>query len=67
MQPAVLDVAEARGRVVVVAAEDVRALDQDLPVLGDPHLGARQRAADGAEAEFSPVEKVAAVAVSVMP
>ncbi len=68
MQPAVVDGAEARVGVVVVAVEDVRALDQDLAVLGDLQLDAGQRAADRAEAGGSRrVEVVAAVAVSVMP
>ncbi len=50
VQPAVLDRAEARGGAVVVAVEDVRALDQDLAVLGDPQLDARERPPDRAEA-----------------
>ena len=39
------------GRVAdaVVALEDVRAADEDLAVVGDLDLGARERAADGAE------------------
>jgi hypothetical protein len=39
------------GGQVVVAAHDARAADQDLPVVGDPDLGSRQRVPDGAEAE----------------
>jgi hypothetical protein len=58
VQPAILDRAEAGIGAVVVAGEDVRAFDEDLAVLGDLQLDARQRPADGA---------VAAVAVSVMP
>ncbi len=50
MQPAVLDRAKARVGLVVVALEDVRALDQDLAVVGDLQLDSRQRAPDGAEA-----------------
>ena len=49
VQPAVDDRAEARVVVLVVAAEDVRALDQDLAVLGDADLAARQRVADRAQ------------------
>ena len=49
VQPAVDDRAEARVVVLVVAAEDVRALDQDLAVVGDLDLAARQRLADRAE------------------
>ena len=67
MQPAVLDGAERRVVVLVVALEDVRALEQDLAVVGDPDLDARQRAADGAEAVVSTVETVDAVDVSVIP
>ena len=44
VQPAVDDRAEARVVVLVVAAEDVRALDQDLAVVGDPDLAARAAA-----------------------
>ena len=49
VQPAVDDRAEARVVVLVVAAEDVRALDQDLAVVGDADLAPRQRLADRAE------------------
>ena len=49
VQPAVLDRAERRVVVLVVALEDVRAPDQDLAVVGDPDLDARQRPADRAE------------------
>ena len=51
-EPAVL--AEHRRRrlgILVVALEDRLAPDEQLPVLGELHLEARQRLADGAEAE----------------
>ena len=49
VEPAVL-VEHLGGRlgVVVVAAHDARAPDEDLAVLGDAHLGARHRPADRA-------------------
>ena len=48
-QPSI-DRAERRVVVLVVALEDVRALEQHLAVVGDPDLQAGQRAADRAEA-----------------
>ena len=60
----------ARGLLVlVVALEDVRALDQDLAVVGDLDLDALHRLADGAEAEAVRLGRltVALVDVSVIP
>jgi hypothetical protein len=40
------------GVVVVVAREDVDALDEDLAVVGDADADARQRCADGANLDL---------------
>ena len=50
VQPAVLDRAERRVVVLVVALEDVRALEQHLAVVADPDLEPGQRLAHRAEA-----------------
>ena len=49
VEPAVLDRPEGLLRVLVVALEDVAAADEDLAVIGDLHLAARDRPPDGAE------------------
>ena len=67
VQPAVVDRAERRVVVLVVAAEDVRAADQQLAVVGDLDLDAGQRLADRAELWSSGREVVATVEVSVIP
>ena len=67
VQPAVVDRAAGLVLHLVVALEDVRALEQDLAVVGDPDLAARDRAADRAELVRSRVGVVATVEVSVMP
>ena len=68
VQPAVDDRAERRVVVPVVAAEDVRAADQDLAVVGDPDLDAGQRPADRAEAVVVDASRRSAtVEVSVIP
>ncbi len=67
MQPAILDRAERRVGVVVVALKDVRPFDQQLAVLGDLHLDTRERLADAAKTVMLGLHAVAAVAVSVMP
>ena len=51
VEPAVLERLAGGGLVLVVALEDVRALDQHLAVLGDPHLHAVERPAHRAEPE----------------
>ena len=51
VQPAVDERLPRRLLVLVVALEDVRAPDQDLAVVGDLDLAARERAADRAELE----------------
>src|SRR4029077_5429301 len=49
VEPSVLYRPEARGGLIVVALEDVRALDQDLPVLGDLYQLARKRPSNCSE------------------
>ena len=49
-QPSAVNAADGRGRVVPVAAEDRRALELDLAVVGDAHLDALRRPPHGAEA-----------------
>ena len=49
-QPSTI-VSAGRLLVLVVALEDVRALDEDLAVVGDLHLAARERFADRADLE----------------
>ena len=71
MQPALLALDGRAGGllVLVVALEDVRALQQDLPVVADPDLDPDHRLAHGAEAELVALGwlTVALVAVSVIP
>ena len=48
-QPSSIRAERRRVAGSVVALEDVRAADEHLAVVGDPDLGARERAPDGAE------------------
>src|SRR5580704_14487940 len=48
-EPAVVDRFTRRLLVVVVAAKDVAAVEQDLAVIGDPDRAARDRTTDSAD------------------
>ena len=67
VQPAVDHRAEARVVVLVVAVEDVRALQEQLAVLGDAALDAGQQPADRAEPVLLDRRVRRTVEVSVMP
>src|SRR6185295_19559743 len=58
VEPTLLQRLLGRRLVLVVALEDVRALDQDLAVVGDLHLDALLGLADRAEAELARVRAV---------